>query len=258
MHIDTASPLPLYYQLRENIREKIMNGEWEYGSEIPSETQLCKELNLSRATVKQAFDGLVTDGLIVRKRGKGTYVNYKKISYNMMEEPNFYVQMEEEGASQYAIILEKEYIPADQKISEMLDVPVGSRLCYFKRIRQVDGIPMLIQTVYLPAEYEKGLFQQDLQRISFHKYIEEANHFLLDKFHMDIEAIILNEEHCGYLGIETPVAGFLFNTVYRTGEKKIIYNERVFRGDMINLSLNFDYEGKKRKKELQIFKDIAE
>lgn len=258
MYINTSDPLPLYYQLRESIREKILSGEWEYGMEIPSETKLCKELNLSRATVKQAFEGLVTDGLIIRKRGKGTYVNYKKISYKLMEEPNFYAQMEGEGAEQRAIVLEQKYTVADDRISRFLEIPEGTKLCYFKRIRNIDHIPMIIQTVYILAGYEKDLLKQDLGNLSFHRYIEEANNLMLDSFDIKIEAIILDEESNGYFGITGPASGFYFDTVYKAGEKKIIYNERIFRGDMINLSLNFDYKGKKTKKELCILSDTTE
>ena len=68
--LKSDSPIPLYYQLREIIRDKIISSEWEYGKEIPSELKLCDEFNLCRATVKQALDGLVNEGLIVRKKEK--------------------------------------------------------------------------------------------------------------------------------------------------------------------------------------------
>ena len=51
--LKSDSPIPLYYQLREIIRDKIMNEDWGYGTEIPSELKLCDEFNLCRATVKQ-------------------------------------------------------------------------------------------------------------------------------------------------------------------------------------------------------------
>ena len=79
MQIKHNSPIPLYYQLREQIRENILSGKWDYGKELPAELKLCEELNLSRATVKQAMDGLVQEGLIERKKGKGTFVIYRQM-----------------------------------------------------------------------------------------------------------------------------------------------------------------------------------
>ena len=87
--LKSDSPIPLYYQLREIIRDKIMNEDWGYGTEIPSELKLCDEFNLCRATVKQAMDGLVNEGLIVRKKGKGSFVVYQKITENFLLEPAF-------------------------------------------------------------------------------------------------------------------------------------------------------------------------
>lgn len=77
--LKSDSPIPLYYQLREIIRDKIMNEDWGYGTEIPSELKLCDEFNLCRATVKQAMDGLVNEGLIVRKKGKDLLWSIKKL-----------------------------------------------------------------------------------------------------------------------------------------------------------------------------------
>ena len=76
--LKSDSPIPLYYQLREIIRDKIMNEDWGYGTEIPSELKLCDEFNLCRATVKQAMDGLVNEGLIVRQKRKRIFCSLSK------------------------------------------------------------------------------------------------------------------------------------------------------------------------------------
>lgn len=256
MNISAQNPLPLYYQLREQLREKILAGEWTYGQELPSETKLCNEYHLSRATVKQAFDGLVADGMIVRRQGRGTFVNYKKVTYSILEEPNLYYQLEQEGASQTALVLEQGRVPASQELAKLLEIPSGSSLCHFKRIRKIDGIPMLIQNVFIPEEFEKGLLSQDLTAISFHRYLEEQNQFRLDEFHINIEAVILGAEDSALLDIDQPTAGFFFKTIFQNQDRKVMYNERVFRGDMINLSLNFDYNGNQTEKELRIFHSI--
>ena len=102
MQLNHSSPTPLYYQLRQMIRNNIVDGVWQDGMMLPSETQLATELKLSRQTVKQAYDGLVQEGLVSRKRGKGTYVTYRQAEFNIMQEPNFYQQMDDERAVQLA------------------------------------------------------------------------------------------------------------------------------------------------------------
>lgn len=74
MKLDKHSSIPLYAQLRELIVERIQDGEYKQGDRIPSEMQLCKELDLSRPTVRQAISELVSDGILEIHKGRGTYV----------------------------------------------------------------------------------------------------------------------------------------------------------------------------------------
>jgi GntR family transcriptional regulator len=67
-------PTPLYYQLKNILKSKILSNELKGNKRLPSEAELCVEYNVSRATVRQALSELMKDGLIYRDRGKGTFV----------------------------------------------------------------------------------------------------------------------------------------------------------------------------------------
>lgn len=73
--IDKESPLPLYWQLKEIIKEKIGQGELKPGDRIPTENELCKRFAISRTPVRQALAELANEGLLFRRRGRGTFVN---------------------------------------------------------------------------------------------------------------------------------------------------------------------------------------
>ena len=73
--------IPLYYQTENYIREKILNGEWEVGSRIPTELQLMEMFQISRATLRQAISDLVNEGILERCQGKGTFVR-RRLAYN--------------------------------------------------------------------------------------------------------------------------------------------------------------------------------
>ncbi|MCD6317868.1 GntR family transcriptional regulator [Candidatus Aerophobetes bacterium] len=66
--------VPLYYQLKQIIKEKILSGEWKVNERIPSESELCDEYRISRETVRHAIMELVREGMLHRKQGKGTFV----------------------------------------------------------------------------------------------------------------------------------------------------------------------------------------
>lgn len=74
MKLDKYSSVPLYAQLKDLLTERIEAGEYGPGEQIPTELALCKELELSRPTVRQAIAELVSEGLLVIMKGKGTFV----------------------------------------------------------------------------------------------------------------------------------------------------------------------------------------
>ena len=81
--LDERSPVPLYYQLQEIIRTRIEGGQWGPGQQLPPEADLCKEFNLSRGTVRQALADLVREGMLHRRRGKGSFVAAPKIQQDI-------------------------------------------------------------------------------------------------------------------------------------------------------------------------------
>ena len=77
---DCPSKAPLYHQLYSALKHSITSGDIELGDQMPTEPQLSDALDISRVTVKRAMDELATEGLIIRKRGRGSYVTYKYLS----------------------------------------------------------------------------------------------------------------------------------------------------------------------------------
>lgn len=74
MRLRRDSPVPLYQQLLKEVRNRIATGEWAVGSRLPNEIELATNLGVSRVTIRQALGAAVDAGLLVRVRGKGTFV----------------------------------------------------------------------------------------------------------------------------------------------------------------------------------------
>jgi len=109
--LDEKSPVPLYHQLSQILREKIEQEEWKEGEQIPTELELCEEFGLSRGTVAQALRELEDEGLVYRKQGRGTFVAEKKLSLDLSHFYSFARDMEARGQRFYSKILrmEKKY-----------------------------------------------------------------------------------------------------------------------------------------------------
>ena len=82
--IDKNSPIPAYYQIKQIILEKINNSEWKVGQCIASERELSEAYGVSRMTVRQALGELVQEGILLREKGKGTFVCEPKVTQKDM------------------------------------------------------------------------------------------------------------------------------------------------------------------------------
>ncbi len=77
--IDKSSPLPIYYQIEEQLKNKLKNGELKPNDSLPSEREFAERFEISRMTVRQAINNLVNDGYLYRQKGRGTFVSEKKL-----------------------------------------------------------------------------------------------------------------------------------------------------------------------------------
>ena len=83
MKLNLQSPVPLYHQLQEILRQRIGAKAWAVGGQIPSEHELCAAYGVTRPTVRQALEGLVREGLLVKRRGKGAFVTEPPVPVGM-------------------------------------------------------------------------------------------------------------------------------------------------------------------------------
>ena len=77
--IEHESAIPLYQQIENDIKDKIISGEYQAGQMLPSESKFCEMYQVSRVTVRNAISDLVEQGILIRKHGKGTFVENQKI-----------------------------------------------------------------------------------------------------------------------------------------------------------------------------------
>jgi GntR family transcriptional regulator len=99
MQIDRSSPIPLYKQIENYIRELVDSGEYDGGKLLPKEEDLAKRFGVSRNTVRQGMYKLVIEGLLIRKKGVGTVVAPQTITTHLDEWYSFTQEMSKQGVS---------------------------------------------------------------------------------------------------------------------------------------------------------------
>ena len=148
--LERSNPLPLYYQLKEVLKEQIHAGHLAPHTSIPSEPELVNSYHVSRATVRQALAELVHEGLLYRQHGKGTFVCEPRVQQTVSILTSFTEEMKRRGKRPGGILLISELVRGSETIRRQLQVTDTEQLIRFERLRTADGTPIAYETDYLP------------------------------------------------------------------------------------------------------------
>jgi GntR family transcriptional regulator len=129
------SPVPRYYQLKEIMRAKVRDKEWQPGDLIPSERELSEQYKISRMTARQAITELVNEGLFYREQGKGTFVSRHKITQQLIRLTGFTEDIRARGQRPGTKVLSAEMCPADEETAERLRSQPGQLIMRLQRLR---------------------------------------------------------------------------------------------------------------------------
>lgn len=175
LSIEVSSPLPLYYQIREHLRKQILSGELQPGDALPGETQICAETGVSRMTARQALTQLANEGLVVRQRGRGTFVAAPKATFPTMPVGGMsYSEIVGQlGMTAGAEMLSQEILSASQEVASQLKLEAGTQVIRIVRRRSASGVIMSLETGFYPYQRFSALSKADLANKSIYKTIEK-------------------------------------------------------------------------------------
>ncbi|MFJ7946364.1 GntR family transcriptional regulator [Streptomyces sp. NPDC096354] len=148
--VDRSSPVPLYYQLSQQLEAAIEQGRLAPGSLLGNEIELAARLGLSRPTVRQAIQSLVDKGLMVRRRGVGTQVVHSQVK-RPLELSSLYDDLEAAGQRPATRVLCNRIEPATARIAAALGVPEGTDVHLVERLRSAHDEPMALLRNHVPA-----------------------------------------------------------------------------------------------------------
>ena len=231
--IDFESPVPFYIQIRDTIRIAIEQDQFKPGECIPGENDLCEYFGVSRTVVRQALDELVHEGLIVRKKGKGTFVCEPKILERFGQEiTSFYQAM---SSMQYQIktkVLRNEIGSADKETAKHLSINIGDPIIFIKRVRYLKDEPILVVSSYYPFDKCQELLKVDLSKKSLYEFFETSMGYTLKGGKRSIEAALADSEQAHLLDIQVGAPLLLINSVvYLDVGTPIEFYRSHYRGD---------------------------
>jgi GntR family transcriptional regulator len=212
------SPIPIYYQLIEQIQEKIEKGLLKPGDAIPSEREFSEKYQISRMTVRQALTHLVNNGYLHRLQGKGTFVAEQKMEQPLQGLTSFTEDMTARGMKPDSHIIQFEMIPSTAQIAKQLSINEYAPVYEIKRVRLADEVPMALETTYISANLVKGLTEEIVNQ-SLYAYMENKLNLEIDYGSQMIEASIADTLEAQYLNIQAgaPILLIQRNTFLQDG-----------------------------------------
>ncbi|PZG09792.1 GntR family transcriptional regulator [Nonomuraea aridisoli] len=185
-HIDPDSPVPKYFQLREILLDLIDSDELSIGAAIPSERELCQRFGLSRMTVRQAVDHLVSEGRLHRVPGKGTFVARPKIEL-ALQLTSFTEDMRARGMIPGSRDLDRRVVRASAHLAKELGIPPGEEVHFIERLRTADGEPLSVERAHIPVKLAPDLASFDLTDTSLYELLERRYGLVMDAGELTID-----------------------------------------------------------------------
>lgn len=231
--IKKNSHLSLYYQLKKIIIDMIDNGDLNENDKIPTEKQLCKAYDISRATVRQALNELENEDYIFKVQGKGTFVSPVKFQQDLLDFYSFTNEMKKIGKKPRSKVLNFDITTVDQeKILSMLDINRTEKLYKFLRLRLADDEPMMIETTYIPHKYFPGINKENLEKKPLYDILTNDFKVIFSKAEEIFKATLTTEKEAKQLNFINGGPAFMLERItYNKKGCPIEYTKSIARGD---------------------------
>jgi GntR family transcriptional regulator len=158
--VDRHSPVPMYYQVAQQLEQAIETGELAPGNRLDGELALAAQLGVSRPTLRRAIEYLVDRGYLVRRRAVGTQVVHPKVR-RPVELSSLYDDLTASRKVPRTTVLSLEAVPASDRVAHALGLEDGVDVLALERLRYADGQPLAIMRNWLPL----GMVELDAQRL---------------------------------------------------------------------------------------------
>ena len=229
---------PLYQQIKALITQRLESGEWKPGELIPSEVDRGSRFKVSQGTVRKAIDELAAENLVVRRQGKGTFV---ATHHETQAQFRFLRLTPDVDAPQRAEnrIIEVKRVRAPAEVARQLDIKSGDSVIFIKRVKSFNGVPIILEDIWLPGLIFKGLTAERLMEYKGPLYglFETEFGTRMIRAAEQIRAVAADSESAEFLGVspQTPLLS-VERASFTYGDKPVEMRRGLY------LTLNYHYQ----------------
>jgi len=236
MVIDQQLKIPLYFQLKEEIKKQILRGDLKEGDLLPSEREFSEQYNISSTTIRRALNDLVHENFLQRKAGKGTFVKMGKVKRDLRKVLGFTQNMKEMGLIPSTKVLGRKLMTANAYARERLGLKKGERIVRLNRLRLANDVPMMLETRYIRTDLCPDIQEKDLSE-SLWKVFETVYGCKPFRHSQNVRIAKISGESSSLLGLPDQAPVFLIKGVtYLEDGQAIECEESFYRSDKYDLA----------------------
>lgn len=232
--VDPNNPIPKYLQISTWLKEAIQIGRYPLGEKIPSEVELARMCRVNRNTLRQAIAELTKNGLLTKKKGKGTFVTASEpsaLKHHLNRISSFGHELSAAGVQERTRLISKGIEDPSERIANALTLSPDSKVIAIRRLRTGDDIPIIHEETYLPVDLFDGILEMDLTG-SMYEIFTNAFKTVLARCEQTITAVNLNGEIAQSLQLKKGAAAlFMESVTYNDNNMPIEFLCGYFRGD---------------------------
>lgn len=226
--LQKEDPTPLYLQLQKILREAIESQIVKAEEAIPTERDLAEEFDVSRITVRKAIDGLVSDGIVARRRGAGTFVTRPRVEKSFSKLTSFSEDMVSRGRRPTSAWVSRTAGAVTPEEALSLGLSPGSTVYRFHRIRYADDTSMALEYATVPAYCLPSI---EAVGASLYQALDAAGHLPVRALQR-LRAIAFSPEQAEVLGIEPGAPGlFIERRAFLADGRTAEFTQSYYRGD---------------------------
>ncbi len=236
--IDGNSFVPYYVQIVDHVRNLIKKNKLRQGQTFCSEGELSEALGISKMPVRQAFQKLRAEGLLIIAKGKRPVIGSGRVPWNFQQLRGFSEEMKRRGLVPSARLLRMDLDEPEPEVAQALKLTPGERIYRLRRLRLVDQEPVAVVTSHLPARIFAGIDEQDLEKQSLYSIFEHSYKRKLQWAEELIGAVVAGVEEAAVLQTAPGSALLMIKeTTYDSQNIAIEYSVSLLRGDRYNASV---------------------
>jgi len=235
--LDRRSPLPLWAQLRADLRRRLDAGAFD--EDFPGELALVGEYGVSRHTVRSALRDLRAEGIVVAERGRRP----RLATHDLIAQPlgtlySLFALVEAAGLRQTSVVRARD-IRADGVVADRLRLEASTPLFHLERLRLAGGEPLALDRVWLPADLGAPLLAADFTHTALYHELATRAGVRLAGGREHIRAVVPSRAEQQLLGLPRSVGALAIDRLGYAGDRPVEWRRTLIRGDRFSLIAEF-------------------